>query len=390
MLTRFSGFKRLFSTQEATGRFLRYAKRCENGQGSSFKFSMADTCMKEAAGNIDVSYSTFWNDFSHYSFYTEDTTHEKVISPIAYDSQSQEDMLFADKDKFIEAINEDLITFKEDQLGQNKREGFEFNSQCDGQFFAHIPQDFNVDVRTTGHIFGINQGDSKLLSLTAHLESIRGGVTARRLKADKCSLIGGLHVQVTSSLEAGEFFCQAGEGGFSVGRKLGIQQQGLIESQGKVKIGSIFSKMSDLTKATVATKSEDFGQETFMTQMAEQESVKDCLQIKAENDIMIDNLQGMVNLHTSKPVKITLFSVESGRLIVNAPNSEIDIYLRSVDDLSLVNCRKANIFIDEEFEGCQIFDQKANDFQVGRDFTDKAILKILSAEGTQVRAMDGF
>ena len=60
----------------------------------------------------------------------------------------------------------------------------------------------------------------------------------------------------------------------------------------------------------------------------------------------------MVNLHTSKPVNITLFSVESGRIVVNAPQAHVDLYLRSVDDLSLVHCRSVNIFIGEDFEGC--------------------------------------
>lgn len=145
--------------------------------------------------NIDVSYSTFWNDFSHYSFYGNSESNAKgVDSPIAYNSHAEEDMLFADKDKFIDAPNTDVVSFRGEPVGLNMLEKFNCKSMDDGHFCAHIPQDFNVDIRTTGHISGINPGESKLLSLTTYMESLRGGITARRLKADKCSLIGGTHV----------------------------------------------------------------------------------------------------------------------------------------------------------------------------------------------------
>lgn len=29
--------------------------------------------------------------------------------------------------------------------------------------YAHIPQDFNLDIETNGNILGVNQGDSKFL-----------------------------------------------------------------------------------------------------------------------------------------------------------------------------------------------------------------------------------
>ena len=157
-------------------------------------------------------------------------------------------------------------------------------------------------------------------------------------------------------MEAGRLSCQAGAGGFSVGRKLGIGEHGRIDSLGRIIIGSIFSKMRDLPPAEPSSADERFDLEQFMAQMEEQDRVEECLRLTAEEDIMIDNLQGMVTVNTAKPIKIMLLSVESGRLIVNAPNAEVDLYLRSVDDLSLVNCRKANVYIGEDFEGCQIYD----------------------------------
>ena len=40
-----------------------------------------------------------------------------------------------------------------------------------GTFNALIPEDFNLDVETTGDIFGINHGDSKLVAMTAILKT---------------------------------------------------------------------------------------------------------------------------------------------------------------------------------------------------------------------------
>ena len=63
--------KRLFSTTASSstgnGHELLYARRSDNGQGSSFVFRGDPS--EDSKSKIDVSYSTFWNDFSHYSFY---------------------------------------------------------------------------------------------------------------------------------------------------------------------------------------------------------------------------------------------------------------------------------------------------------------------------------
>ena len=72
-----------------------------------------------------------------------------------------------------------------------------------------------------------------------------GDVTARRIKANHASLVGaGVHA--TSSLEAANLYCHAGEKGFNVAKRLGIGKYGHIDSLGQVKIGSIFSNMQDL------------------------------------------------------------------------------------------------------------------------------------------------
>jgi len=57
-----------------------------------------------------------------------------------------------------------------------------------GTFNALIPEDFNVDVETTGYIFGINHGDSKLVAMVAKLVSHNGLIQLRRLRAEECVL----------------------------------------------------------------------------------------------------------------------------------------------------------------------------------------------------------
>ncbi len=40
-----------------------------------------------------------------------------------------------------------------------------------GTFNALIPEDFNLDIETTGDIIGVNHGDSKLVAMIALLKS---------------------------------------------------------------------------------------------------------------------------------------------------------------------------------------------------------------------------
>jgi len=136
-----TAFKRSFSTTAAAPiKELIYAKRCENGQGSSFAF--------EAAGQdkVDVSYSTFWNDFTHYSYYADPSAKFPVIqAPIAYNQfgNSSEDDLFADKEKFIDVssnASNSPLTYTETPIRDNKREHFSYkDGTIPGQFCAHIP-----------------------------------------------------------------------------------------------------------------------------------------------------------------------------------------------------------------------------------------------------------
>ena len=99
-----------------------FAKRIENGQGSSFSFESS-----RPQDKIDVSYSTFWNDFTHYSFHADAAaargSRPNIEAPMAYNQlgNATEDMLFADQDKFVDSdANQDLFSYDELPNGKNK------------------------------------------------------------------------------------------------------------------------------------------------------------------------------------------------------------------------------------------------------------------------------
>ena len=56
--------------------------------------------------------------------------------------------------------------------------------------YAHIPQDFNLDIKVKGNIKGMNLKDTKLISSTCKLETIgqTSSIWARRLRNDECQI----------------------------------------------------------------------------------------------------------------------------------------------------------------------------------------------------------
>lgn len=76
----------------------------------------------------------------------------------------------------------------------------------------------------------------------------------------------------------------------------------------------------------------------------------------AEDDILIDNMQGVVSLHTGKAAKIALHTVESAKMVIDAPNAHVSLNLKSIHDLSFIRCATAEIIIGETFDKCDIFD----------------------------------
>lgn len=129
----------------------------------------------------------------------------------------------------------------------------------------------------------------------------------------------------------------------------------------------------------------------FMAELARE--AKEGLSITGEEDILIDNLQGVVSLNTSKAAKISLHTVESALLQINAPNAHVSLNLKSIHDLSHINCASAEIIIGEGFEKCHIFDQKTGTFHGeaatgGNDM--KPTLKVLTSGVFNIKVMSDF
>ena len=58
-------------------------------------------------------------------------------------------------------------------------------------------------------------------------------------------------------------------------------------------------------------------------------------------------------------MNVNLHTVESAKLVINAPNSHVSLNLKSLHDLSYIQCASAEIIVGEEFNKARIFDQKA-------------------------------
>lgn len=122
----------------------------------------------------------------------------------------------------------------------------------EADFFAHIPQDFNLDIHTSGNILGVNPGDSKLLAMECDLRALRGSINVKRVKAENCHLEAHQQIKIGSSLESHNLSAKAGKEGFFCAKRLGIGQRGSIESEGKIRISSAFSNMRALPQVNPA------------------------------------------------------------------------------------------------------------------------------------------
>lgn len=139
---------------------------------------------------MDVSYSTFWNDFSHYSLYQEGPA--STETPIAYNDLTEFHELFEDKERYIDHIDQSMngkVQFLQHAFSENRfEEKFVVNLDQKSHFYAHVPQDFNLELETHGNIRGVNLGDSKYLGsqtrfVTHGKDSV---VAARRVRTDTC------------------------------------------------------------------------------------------------------------------------------------------------------------------------------------------------------------
>ena len=102
----------------------------------------------------------------------------------------------------------------------------------------------------------------------------------------------------------------------------------------------------------------DFSLARFQGAISSSEDITQGLYLSADGDILIDNLQGVVTLHTAKRINIQLHTVESAKLVINAPNAHVSLNLKSIHDLSHIHCASAEILISEGFDKCLIYNQK--------------------------------
>ena len=82
------------------------------------------------------------------------------------------------------------------------------------------------------------------------------------------------------------------------------------------------------------------------------------LLLTSSDDISIDSLQGVVSLSTMNAAKINLHTVENSKLIINAPNSHLTLNLKSLHDISYINCKSADLILSEMFDQCTIWNMK--------------------------------
>lgn len=76
--------------------------------------------------------------------------------------------------------------------------------------------------------------------------------------------------------------------------------------------------------------------------------------IKNNGSIQIDNVQGILSIDKSTIKEkdyqeIELLNVENGILNIDAPNSSVTIFLKSLHDSSYVNCKKCTVYVCADF-----------------------------------------
>ena len=115
------------------------------------------------------------------------------------------------------------------------------------------------------------------------------------------------------------------------------------------------------------------------------------MNVTAEDDILIDNMQGVVCLHTSKAANISLHTVESAKMAISAPNAHVSLNLKSIHDLSHIHCASIELILGENFDGCNIYDVKNGKFHNDAipDET-KPLLKVFATDQLKVRVMSDF
>jgi len=80
---------------------LAFAKRCDIGQGSQFQ-------IHHTKSKVDVTYSTFWNDFSHYSaYYSKEIDQIRDFRSHTDNIKKEENLIFEAKEDYTDLDNKD-------------------------------------------------------------------------------------------------------------------------------------------------------------------------------------------------------------------------------------------------------------------------------------------
>ena len=126
---------------------------------------------------------------------------------------------------------------------------------------------------------------------------------------------------------------------------------------GLIKIGSVFSNMRELPEIIDSSDHvKDLSIEKFFAGVAAWKDFDEGLTLTSEDDIEVDSMHGVVALHTSKASKISLHTVESAKMVIDAPNAHVTLNLKSIHDLSHIHCASAEIILSESFNACDIYD----------------------------------
>jgi hypothetical protein len=144
-------------------------------------------------------------------------------------------------------------------------------------------------------------------------------------------------------VESGDLVIQAQF--VQIGKKLGIGKFGRIACK-QMEVGSIFSLMANLP---APSKEENI----------EIDQQKTGLVIQNTEQLRVDNLQGVVYIQTESKGSITINTIESGKLAVVAPQSDVSIHLKSLIDNSFISAKSVELILTEDFDSCTVVDSRS-------------------------------
>eukprot|EP00347_Sterkiella_histriomuscorum_P019042 403343188 len=397
--------------QQNTSKQLLFAHLCENGQGNQFKFHQDE---KYLSDQVNFNYSTFWNDFSHYSIYKTQQNPTQQIeqqeTPLNYSDLSktnEDNFIFADKSKYVNVENPNFSLMENYLFEDSEKisEALDIEEEVPHQegvhydVFAHIPQEFKLSVRVNGDINGVNMRDTKLLSRRIYLQTTgtNSSITTRRLRNEECKIkaIDG-DVKIGSYIETGILRLETQNGNVLINKKLGINQNGLLKTHnGLIQIGSIFANMANLPDPSYLTQTLE--QMIGQLHAPEVEHHDLGLKIQSENQIVIDNLQGVVDITQTQQSTIMVNAAENAKFHIRAPNSRVVLHLRSLHDVSFIQCKSLWLLLPDDIYNCAVYDARKSEFiypyeneLLNSDVNKHPALVVDASENIDVQIMSRF